>query len=445
MTTFSVDVIAKEDAIVKTMVTDLAGRFKEIIFPARTLPEIIKNGVAYDGSSFQGINNINASDSILKGNPETLIKIPDSIADTNKTEYWIVCDILGTNGEPHPNCARGRLKSLQGDLSAAWDGGNLFMGSEPEAFFIDLEKKESLGDAGGGNGNYFNPKDQKSIIITEIAETLEEMGFELERAHTEVGEDQFEINWKYDRAERTADKIQIYKLVAHKVARNYGYDVTFLPKPYPSRNGSGMHCHISVSNDKANLFYDAEGSDRKNFSETSLKFLQGILSNVRAISAIANSTEVSFARLVPGYEAPCIVAIGDCNRSAACRIPAIADPETRKFAIRTEFRFPDPMCNPYLLACGFIAAGMWGIEHETFKGFTDEDLFQFSLNDVRDRGFDLLPRNLWEAYLAFEESAVMRTQLGENIFETYKDLLLTEIDECQSFANTESMRRHYFD
>lgn len=439
----SVQEIASQDAIIKSLVSDLAGGFKEIIFPSRVLPELINVGIAYDGSSFTGINNINASDAILKGVEETIVKVPEEIADTQKTEYWVICNINDTKGNPHPNCARNALIRLQEELSKKWEGGRLYMGSEPEAFFV--ETRDILGDSDDSNSNYFNPKDPKAFVITEIQNYLEEMGFDMERSHTEVGEDQFESNWRFDKAERTADKIQIYKLLAHKVAQLHGLDVTFLPKPFPNRNGSGMHCHISVQNEKDNLFYDAGNTDQKQFSKTSLTFLQGILNNVRAIAAVANSTEVSYSRLVPGYEAPCVIAIGEHNRSAACRIPAIADENIKSKAIRTEFRFPDPLANPYLLAASFIAAGLDGLEkNEEFKGFTDENLYALDLKQLRARNFSLLPRNLWEAYNEFIQNEALKKYLGEAIHETHADIILDEIDTCQPFANTESMKRHYF-
>jgi len=436
--------IVKEDAILKALVTDLSGGFKEIIFPIRQLPELISPGIAYDGSSFQGINNINSSDSILVGVKESLVQASEYIADSEKTEYWIICNIFDTNGNPHPNCARCKLIELQKELAKKWDGGNLFMGSEPESYFVDPEKKSLLGTTAGGNSNYFNPKDPKSPIIVEIKSILDEMNFDIERAHTEVGEDQFETNWKYDTAERTADKIQMYKLITHKVAQKYGFDVTFLPKPHPIRNGSGMHCHLSVANKSKNLFFDAQNTKQKKFSKECLNFLNGILKNARAICAVANSTESSYSRLVPGFEAPCIVAIGDCNRSAACRIPAISNPKIEKVAKRVEFRFPDPLANPYLLAASFIAAGIDGLEKkEKFIGFTDENLYALNLTEITKKGYTLLPRNLWEAYQEFSKNKVLEKKLGNNIFESYKELILEEINSCQPFANLESIRRHY--
>ena len=441
---FSIEDAAKQDAVLKALVTDLSGGLREIIFPVSILPELCSLGVAYDGSSFIGINDINSSDSILLGDARTLVRVDASIADIEKTEFWIICNIVDTDGNPHPNCARSRLQSLQEKLAKAWDGGQMMMGAEPEAFFV--EKKEHLGTVNGGNSNYFNPRDPKSFLITEIADVMGNMGFEVERAHAEVGDEQFEINWKFDLAERTADRIQYFKLIAHKVARNYGFDVTFLPKPYPTRNGSGMHCHISVGNENVNLFYDAERKVFKNFSEKSLQFLTGILSHARSLAAIANPTEVSYSRLVPGFEAPCVVAMGAYNRSVLCRIPAVANEKLWAKGIRAEFRFPDPMTNPYLLCAGFIATGLDGLEKKVaFGGFCDENLYELGLQELRARNFDLLPRTLWESFSEFEHDEVLREQLGASMHASFGEILLDEIDSCQPFANAESMRRHYFD
>lgn len=441
---FSIDDVMQQNAILKALVTDLSGGLREIIFPASLLSELCTSGMAYDGSSFVGINDISSSDSILKGDPDTLIRVDEKIRDTEVPEYWIICDIYDTTGKPHTNCARSTLKRLQTELATAWDGGQLMMGAEPEAFFVS--EKAHLGTVNGGNSNYFNPRNPKSFLIAEIANVLSGMGFEIERAHTEVGDEQFEINWRFDSAERTSDCIQIYKLVSHKVARNHGFDVTFLPKPYPTRNGSGMHCHLSVANDEDNLFYDGAREDHKFFSKKSLQFLTGILSQSRSLSAIANPTEVSYSRLVPGFEAPCVVAMGACNRSALCRIPAVADMKLWAKAIRAEFRFPDPMTNPYLLSAGFIAAGLDGIEKETaFIGFCDENLYALGLSELRARNFDLLPRTLWESFLGFEDNEILRDKLGASLHASFCNIILDEIDACQPYANAESVRRHYFD
>ncbi|MAF13452.1 MAG: hypothetical protein CMI53_00965 [Parcubacteria group bacterium] len=439
MSQLDINMIVKEDAILKVMVTDLSGSFKEIISHTSRLNEIVSSGMAYDGSSFSGINSIESSDSILVGVPETLVQIPQKFADSEKAEYMIICNIQTVDHQPHPNCARSQLVRLQTELERVWGGGKLFMGSEPESYFISHEQGFTKG---GGNSNYFNPKDPRTLIITEISNVLNQMNFEIERAHTEVGDEQFETNWKYDRAERNADRIQYYKLMVHKVARKFGYDVTFLPKPYHNRNGSGMHCHVSVQSDKENLFYDAESTDM-NFSVKGLQFLTGILSSSRALAAITNPTEVSYARLVPGFEAPVIASISAHNRSAACRVPAIADATTKSKALRAEFRFPDPLTNPYLMSAGFIAAGLGGIEQQLpFPGFVNINFSALSPQEIKEQKLTMLPRNLWEAYQEYSNNQSLADKLG-TMHQAYADIVLEEIDDCQSYANTRSVHKHY--
>jgi glutamine synthetase len=204
--------------------------------------------------------------------------------------------------------------------------------------------------------------------------------------------------------------------------------------------------HLSVGNDKSNFFFDEKAEENRYFSKKALHFLSGILKEIPSIAAISNRTEVSYSRLVPGYEAPCVIAMGACNRSAACRIPAIADPAAMKRGIRAEFRFPDPLANPYLLAAGFIAFGIMGLEEETkFKGFTEEDLFSMSVAELLRKRYKLIPRTLWDSYQFFVKNTTLEKALGKSMHSSYAGLVLHEIDTCQPFANSKSVEMHYFD
>jgi glutamine synthetase len=202
--------VKKSNGWLRAYTTDLHGHFREILFPAKYYQELVTEGIAYDGSSFVGINSIEDSDSIYKGDEETLIAIPEELWDTDKEEYMIICDIYGKDGKPHPNCPRSMLKRVQLELSKAWDGGVLMTGAEPEAYFVDQDNEYELSDS--DNSNYFAARDPYNYVITEIVDILSKMGFDIERSHSEVGKDQFEINWRYDVAERTADRVQIFKL-----------------------------------------------------------------------------------------------------------------------------------------------------------------------------------------------------------------------------------------
>lgn len=442
MKTVSIIKIANEDALLKAMVTDLSGKFRELIFPSKYILDLCNDWMAYDWSSFIGINSINVSDSVLLWCKDTLVKCPVKLQETEKPEYWIICDIVDKQWNPHPNCVRSKLNSLQDELADKWEWGNMFIWAEPEAYFIEDDKH--LLNMEWWNKNYFNWKSDKVFLIAEITNTLQEIWFEIERAHTEVWSDQFEINWKFDDAIWTCDKIQLYKLISHKVARKFGYNVTFLPKPFPNRNWSWMHFHISVLNTKKNLFYSAKNDIYHNLSDDALNFIQAILNNIRSISCISNKSEASYARLVPWFEAPNVIALGAINRSTACRIPIITDKKWREIWIRAEFRFPDPLANPYLLSCAFIIMWLEGLEKKTkFKWFTEEDLFAFSYKELLKKWYKFMPRNLFEAYWELNKNNILKEKLWESMFNAYDEMILEEIDECQSYGNVYSLKKHY--
>lgn len=434
--------LAKKDAILKAMVTDVAGRFHELIFPIKFLPELCDTWLAFDGSSFEGINTVSNADAVMLGQFETIIQCPKNIQTTDKEEYWIICNIHDTDGNPHPNCVRNLIIQMQDTLWEVWDWWKLYLWAEPEAYFVSDTSK--LLGTDGGNTSYFDTKSDIIHIVGEITNTLSEIWFEIERAHTEVGQKQFEINWKYDAAEKTADKIQLYKLICLKVARIYDIEVTFLPKPYPNRNGSGMHYHLSVSNEKENLFFDESNKKWRFFSKPALSFLQSILNNSRAIASIANKAEASYARLVPGFEAPVVLAIAPKNRSAACRVPAVEDPKKLKKWIRAEFRFPDPLANPYLLASAFLGCGLEGIQKNTkFQGFTTENLYALNLDQIYEAWYSILPRSLGESYNELWNSPVLKKYLWTSIYEELRKLMREEIWESQPYANYHSTMKHY--
>lgn len=439
---YSISKIAKEDALLKAMVTDLSGKFRELIFPIKYIKELCTNGMPYDGSSFSWINSINISDSVLLWQEDTIILCPQKIWETEKPEYWIICDIVDKEWIPHPNCVRSKLKILQKELASTWNWWNLYVWAEPEAYFI--KDDTHLLNMQWWNANYFNTKSAHWYLIAEITNTLQEIWFDIERAHTEAWEDQFEINWKFDLAENTCDKIQLFKLITHKVVKKHGLYATFLPKPFPNRSWSWMHFHISVLNTTDNLFYSDNNEKYYNISDEALSFLQEILNSVRSISVISNKSEASYARLVPWFEAPNIIALWAVNRSTACRIPIITDKKGRKKWLRAEFRFPDPLANPYLLACAFIVMWMeWLSKKTKFKWFTNDNLYELSYQETLEKWYKFMPRNLWEAYLEYNSSNTLKNRLWNSIFEAYWALILEEIEECQSYADLYSLKKHY--
>jgi glutamine synthetase len=251
------------------------------------------------------------------------------------------------------------------------------------------------------------------------------MGFEIEASHHEVAKGQHEINFEYDDALTTADNVGTFRTVVRAIAAQHDLHATFMPKPIPRINGSGMHTHISLfTEDGKNAFHD-EG-DEFDLSSEAKSFLAGILEHAPAITAVSNPTVNSYKRLVPGYEAPVYVAWSDRNRSALIRKPAARVPA----ASRIEARFPDPSCNPYLAFAALIHAGLDGIE----KGLESpdpvrENIYEFDEQKREEYGIETLPSNLGEAVDALEEDEVIQDALGEHIYEKFHEAKSQEYDE----------------
>ena len=247
----------------------------------------------------------------------------------------------------------------------------------------------------------------------EICMTLEQMGFEIEASHHEVAQGQHEVDFKYADALTAADHIMTFKLAVKTLAQKNGLHATFMPKPVFGINGSGMHTNMSLFKDGKNIF--ADPSDSKGLSKEAYAFIAGLLTHVRAMTAITNPLVNSYKRLVPGYEAPCYLAWSASNRSALIRIPA-----ARGQATRVELRCPDPTCNPYLALAVCLAAGLDGIE----KGLTPpdeitENIFAMDAPTRAAKGISSLPGTLKEAVDAMKADELICSTLGEHVTSQY--------------------------
>ncbi|WP_242509164.1 glutamine synthetase family protein, partial [Natrinema altunense] len=222
---------------------------------------------------------------------------------------------------------------------------------------------------------------------------------------------QHEINFTYDDALSTADNVGTFRTVVRAIAAQHDLHATFMPKPIPRINGSGMHTHLSLfTEDGENAFHDED--DEFNLSEEAHAFTAGVLEHAPAITAIANPTVNSYKRLVPGYEAPVYVAWSDRNRSALIRKPAARTPA----ASRVELRSPDPSCNPYLALAVMIHAGLEGIENDLeCPDPVRENIYEFDEQKREEYGIDTLPSNLGEAVAALESDEVIYDALGDHV------------------------------
>jgi glutamine synthetase len=340
----------------------------------------------FDGSSIEGWKAINESDMILKPDLDSVYIDPFSA-----TPMMIInCDIVEpSTGDLYGRDPRSTAKRAEAYLKATGIGDTVYVGPEAEFFMFDDVKfydgytgngfalddielpTNSDKDYDGGNlghrprakGGYFPvpPVDSTMDIRGEMVSTMMEMGLPCDKHHHEVAPSQHELGLTFGTLVTTADRMQIYKYVVAQVAQAYGKSATFMPKPIMKDNGSGMHTHMSIWGNGKPLF---AGNGYAGLSDMCLYYIGGVIKHAKALNAFTNPTTNSYKRLVPGYEAPVLLAYSARNRSASCRIPYGAGEKAK----RVEFRFPDPTANPYLAYSALLMAGLDGIKNKIHPG-----------------------------------------------------------------------------
>jgi len=367
--------------------TDPKGKWQHLTMVASVMGEDEwTDGLMFDGSSIEGWKAINESDMILKPDLDAVYTDPFSA-----TPMLIVfCDIVEpSTGELYARDPRSTAKRAEAYLKTTGIGDTVYVGPEAEFFMFDdvkfdtsynqsyfkiddVELPTNTGrDYEGGNlahrprakGGYFPvaPVDSAVDIRGEMVSTMIEMGLPCDKHHHEVAAAQHELGLTFGTLTTTADRMQIYKYVVHMVANAYGKTATFMPKPIKEDNGSGMHTHFSIWNGGNPLF---AGNGYAGLSDMCLYFIGGVIKHAKALNAFTNPATNSYKRLVPGYEAPVLLAYSSRNRSASCRIPYGTSAKSK----RVEVRFPDAMANPYLAYAALMMAGLDGIQNKLHPG-----------------------------------------------------------------------------
>ncbi|PRX41806.1 glutamine synthetase [Planifilum fimeticola] len=393
---------------IRLQFTDLLGTIKNVEIPRSQLEKALDNKLMFDGSSIEGFVRIEESDMYLYPDLDSWVIYPWTSGTEGKVA-GLICDVYLPDGSPFLGDPRSILKKVLKEAEEM--GFSAFnVGTEPEFFLFKSDEKGEptmdLNDKGG----YFDlaPLDLGENCRRDIVVTLDQLGFEVEASHHEVAPGQHEIDFKYANAVRTADNIQIFKLVVKNIARRYGLHATFMPKPLYGVNGSGMHCHMSLFRGNENAFYDEK--DELGLSQTARHFLAGILKHARSFAAITNPLVNSYKRLVPGYEAPCYVAWSPKNRSPLVRIPA-----SRGLSTRIEVRNPDPAANPYLALAVMLKAGLDGIKNELpLPKQVDRNIYIMDESERHDAGIESLPATLKEALEELKSNPVICEALGEH-------------------------------
>jgi glutamine synthetase len=419
------DEIDDEDVdFLRLQFTDILGTVKNVSIPASQAEKAFTEGIYFDGSSIDGFVRIQESDMRLEPDPSTFAILPWRNG-SDKTAGRLICDVIDTStGEPFEGDPRRVLKNAVERASEM--GYEVNAGPEPE-FFLFQEDDEGRPTVDYyDHGGYFDlaPKDLASDVRGDIIYGLESMGFDVEASHHEVAKSQHEIDFKYDDILSTADNVATFRSVVRAIAAQHDLHATFMPKPIPRINGSGMHTHLSLFEDGENAFHDDD--DEFNLSDTARKFLAGVLEHAPAITAVANPTVNSYKRLVPGYEAPVYIAWSDVNRSALVRKPAARVPA----ASRIELRSPDPSCNPYLAFAAMIHAGLDGIENDLdCPDPVRENIYEFGEEEREEYGIETLPSNLGRAVEALEDDPVIMDALGDHAAEKFVEAKTQEFEE----------------
>lgn len=385
--------------------TDTRGKEQHVTIPSGAVDaDFFDGGQMFDGSSIAGWKGINESDMILMPDDSTSVIDPF----TDEPTIILRCNIVEPSTmkgyERDPRSVAGRAEEY---LKSTGIGDAAFFGPEPEFFvFDDIKWHADMSGAGytinseeaawssnhsfdDGNtghrpkvkGGYFPvpPVDSLHDLRAAMCGAMEQMGLPIEVHHHEVGTaGQCEIGVKFNTLIQKADEVQIYKYCVHNVAHAYGKTATFMPKPLVGDNGSGMHVHQSIFKDGNNVF---AGDGYAGLSEDALYYIGGVIKHARSLNAFTNSSTNSYKRLVPGFEAPVMLAYSARNRSASIRIPYEPNPKGK----RVEVRFPDPTANPYLAFAALLMAGLDGIQNKIHPGdAADKDLYDLPAEEAAD-------------------------------------------------------------
>lgn len=384
--------------------TDPRGKCQHTTYCADQVDgELLEDGIMFDGSSISGWKTINESDMILKPDLESVFVDPFTAQPT----LAVFCDVLEpSNGQPYGRDPRSTARRAEAYLNYSGIGDKAFFGPELEFFLFDdvrfkvgatesfysvdadenasnCAKEYDWGNSGHRprtKGGYFPvaPVDSAADIRSEMLTTLRKVGITPVLHHHEVAPAQNELGIMFSDLLGSADNVQKYKYVIQMIAHSYGKTATFMPKPVAEDNGSGMHVHQSIWKDDKPLF---AGNGYADLSETCLHYIGGVIKHAKALNAFTNASTNSYKRLVPGYEAPTLLAYSSRNRSASIRIPYVSSPKAK----RIETRFPDSAGNPYYTFTALLMAGLDGIENKIHPGDAlDKNLYDLPPEELSD-------------------------------------------------------------
>jgi glutamine synthetase len=445
--------------------TDTKGKEQHVTLPTKEINEgFFEDGKMFDGSSIEGWKGINESDMILMPDDSTAVMDPF----TDDVTLNLRCDIVEpTTMQGYTRDPRSIAERAEAFMKSTGIADSCMFGPEPEFFvFDDVKWHDDMSGAGyeinseeaawssnkkfedgnighrpGVKGGYFPvpPVDSLHDLRGAMCNAMEAMGLDIEVHHHEVGTaGQCEIGVGPDSAVHKADQIQIFKYCVHNVAHAYGKTATFMPKPLVGDNGSGMHVHQSLSKNGENIM---AGDVYGGLSETALFYIGGIIKHARAINAFANASTNSYKRLVPGFEAPVMLAYSARNRSASIRIPFVPNPKAR----RIEVRFGDPTANPYLMFASMLMAGLDGIQNKIHPGdAADKDLYDLPPEEAAE--IPTVASSLEQALAALDADRAFLTAGGvmdDDMIDAYIALKSEEVERLNMTTHPVEFDMYY--
>lgn len=445
--------------------TDTKGKEQHVTVPAHTVEEdLFEDGKMFDGSSIAGWKGINESDMILM--PDSGSAVVDVFTD--EPTLNLRCNVVEpATMQGYDRCPRSLAERAEAYLKSSGVADEAYFGPENEFFVFDsvrwddnmhgafyaIDSEEgawntsrSYEDSNTGHrptvkGGYFPvpPVDSLHDLRSAMCLALEDMGQETEVHHHEVATaGQCEIGVKFNTLLHKADEVQTLKYVIHNVAHSYGKTATFMPKPLVNDNGSGMHVHQSLFKDGENLF---SGDGYGGLSDTALYYIGGIIRHAKALNAFTNPATNSYKRLVPGFEAPTILAYSARNRSASIRIPYESNPKGR----RVEVRFPDSMANPYLAFSALMLAGLDGIQNKIHPGDAmDKDLYDLPPEEEKD--LQLVAFSLDEALAALDQDRAFLKAgdvFGDDLIDAYIELKMENVTRLRMTTHPVEFDMYY--
>jgi glutamine synthetase len=399
---------------VRLWFTDVLGYLKSVAIAPAELEGAFSEGIGFDGSAIEGFARVYESDMLAKPDPSTFQILPWRGEGPSTARMF--CDIVMPDGSPSYADPRYVLKRT---LSKAAENGFTFYTHPEIEFYLFKDTPTPGGDpVPVDRSGYFDHTAQSmgSDFRREAITMLEAMGISVEFSHHEGGPGQQEIDLRYADALSTADNIMTFRTVVREVALSQGIWATFMPKPFTTHPGSGMHTHVSLFEGDTNAFYEA-GSEYQ-LSKTGRQFIAGILKHAAEIAVVTNQWVNSYKRLMWGGEAPSYICWGHNNRSAMIRVPMYKPNKGQ--STRMELRTVDSACNPYLAFAVILAAGMKGIE----EGYelpreAEDDVWSLTERERTSLGIDPLPKSLYDAISVAENSELLAETLGEHVFDFF--------------------------